>query len=976
MDIPQELAVLLPLTSRGSTTEDIASALGRFFSSLVSGFDRESAQLAIYVGVDAGDHFYAPEGAEFYATANAEVEVGADAVPSASEGLGILQRAFNEVVRPACSARLSVQVFNEEPGRVCAIWRHLAQRAHDDGSTLMVLFGDDVVIDTPGWLSRVLSGFDAVHARHPALPWGFGCVALHDVTHPGFPTFPVIHRTHMEIFEGEIFSDRFYNQDADPFLFEVYRRFSASVFAEGAELRNLVGGGVHEATTRYNKRHNNDWQFLEVPPAVERVRRWLRETGRALAFDTVVLDVAIATYRVDLQALAHLLSTWVPAHTDTRFVVVIDDPTKACAIAALRQWVAARGNPERYRVLVNNQNLGASPTRNRGILEAWGDWVLMLDDDVAPHPGFLQAYSDGIRAYPDAGALVGCTSLASADPTNAFAVATTLLRVTEFWEIARELERPAWGVTANIALRRIRGQLFRETLTAGEEIDYCLRLRKEHGLGVVAVPKAVADHPWWDDGARHLAQWAYGDGELMDHHPEHCYHDWPDTAELGLACAVVAATSLLCLGQPAVAAAAIVAAVVFAVVELLLLMVDFMPVLAALDHVDARLRARVVWQMFEILMRSNWGRLRGHMARRGVWAVEHLCRRFDWSCGSKSGFVGNMRRASQKRFATQVTVLAVVAGLEPLATGLVVAVAVLAMMVAVSLVGESVSPSPATPRSFVVLFEGKEGSSVVLDVLRRLRDVRVLGFEPLDSYRFTEIRHGGRSRDMPTDDLLRCIELVCDQAIDADAASSELEGIYSRYSTESVTRYPDGSVPPCPDVLDRGCSVGFKMRLRRKRNHAALFELWKRTGTVVFVMYREDTMRWALSKSRRGNTQFGLAAGTVTRDQLNKLTIDVAKLRGVIEQCNALLCEKDALVHDLRGRGVTAYPLRYELFLHDPEACVLQLLGQLGVDVERARADVHAAVGTPGYFQKVHSNRLLDVVANVDDLRGAFPCCF
>jgi hypothetical protein len=74
------------------------------------------------------------------------------------------------------------------------------------------------------------------------LPFGFGCVALVDIVAPGFPTFPIIHKTHMEIFSGQIIPNAFINQDGDPFLFNLYRPFNAARFAKNVLLENLKGG--------------------------------------------------------------------------------------------------------------------------------------------------------------------------------------------------------------------------------------------------------------------------------------------------------------------------------------------------------------------------------------------------------------------------------------------------------------------------------------------------------------------------------------------------------------------------------------------------------------------------------------------------------------------------------------------------------------------------------------------------------------
>lgn len=93
-----------------------------------------------------------------------------------------------------------------------------------------LLLGDDVEVHTSDWLGVIDRAYHEQHARlnssqKDAFPFGFGCLTFDDRACPRFPTFPVLHRTHLDIFP-DVFPDAFVNQDADPWLFEVYRRWS------------------------------------------------------------------------------------------------------------------------------------------------------------------------------------------------------------------------------------------------------------------------------------------------------------------------------------------------------------------------------------------------------------------------------------------------------------------------------------------------------------------------------------------------------------------------------------------------------------------------------------------------------------------------------------------------------------------------------------------------------------------------------
>ena len=76
------------------------------------------------------------------------------------------------------------------------------------------------------WLGRIERRFEHL-ARTRGLPFGAACVAFHDESFPGFPTFPVVHRWHLQHFDHRILPKQFINQSGDPYLFALYSRFGA-----------------------------------------------------------------------------------------------------------------------------------------------------------------------------------------------------------------------------------------------------------------------------------------------------------------------------------------------------------------------------------------------------------------------------------------------------------------------------------------------------------------------------------------------------------------------------------------------------------------------------------------------------------------------------------------------------------------------------------------------------------------------------
>lgn len=183
--------VLLPITSRGlSKPENCIANLQKFAKSLRdstksdrSNFFDKIYKLKVYIGIDQDDTFFHP--AEDNCAKRTLMEYGI--------------------------VDIETMIFDYPPGSICAIWRGLARKAYDQGCQYAVLFGDDVVLKTSGWMSRIDDAFHAL-AVEKHVPYGFGCVTFRDLSFPGFPTFPVISRVHLDIFKGDVIPSEFVNQ--------------------------------------------------------------------------------------------------------------------------------------------------------------------------------------------------------------------------------------------------------------------------------------------------------------------------------------------------------------------------------------------------------------------------------------------------------------------------------------------------------------------------------------------------------------------------------------------------------------------------------------------------------------------------------------------------------------------------------------------------------------------------------------------
>ncbi|KAI5982283.1 glycosyltransferase family 2 protein [Pisolithus marmoratus] len=511
-------AVLLPITSRGSEPQtQCLSTLSTFAESLQNTTWRDTHQLGglrfkikVYLAIDEDDTFLRK-------CDNAGVNV-AEAV--------LLSKNITDV---------AIEICNHPRGHVCAIWRQCAERAMKDGCDYYVLMGDDVVLEDEGWMRHVHAKFLEISKRQH-VPNGFGCVAFTDITFPGFPTFPIIHRTHMDIFSGRVVPDNFINQDGDPFLYQLYRRWNCSAMVP-LRISNVIGGA---RPARYDKQHADGWKFGPLDKATDAIKQWLLQHC-PVAQRLLTIDVVIPSYRVQLRYLDRILSLQPSSTCSVTFIIIVDDP-RASSICELEKKYGYRPD---VCIRVNTENLGASASRNRGMKESAADWIVFLDDDVHPDPSLLLEAEKVIRKYPKAAGFIACTHFPPAE--TIFETAVHLAGVTYFWDIAEKMAGESdmpWGVTANLIVRRIEdgvefGLQFPKT-GGGEDIDF-IRQKREYAIahgeeGFCAAPNVSATHPWWNDGKRSYWRfywWSKGDGQLIKMYPDLTYIDHaPNSAEL------------------------------------------------------------------------------------------------------------------------------------------------------------------------------------------------------------------------------------------------------------------------------------------------------------------------------------------------------------------------------------------------------------------------------------------------------------
>ena len=681
---PVRFGLLLPITSRGSTRSDLianVSALAQSFKATV--ITPAGLECAAAVGLPL-------DGFEF------QVHIGVDSHDKLLMQPDMQDELVRELLAHAGLSRchVSVHVFHYPPGSVVPIWTDLAQAAVCAGADYALLLGDDVVLLSPGWPNAVHQEFERI-AQATGLPHGFACVAAHDESFPGFPTFPVISKVHVEAFGGRAFPATFVNQDADPFIFALYSRFNAARICSSFILSNGVGGAQ---PARYHKVHNVSWKDVELPCAVATLEQHLAAQTHRLPFSHIGLpasmapagilpralsvDLIMPTYRTStaaVQRAVKLVQDCPVPQVDLHIIVVIDHDREDAAIAEFAKQMHGlelkHANDARIRIRWMPHNSGASAARNRGLAESHAEFVMFLDDDVVCPPDALAEVLSTLKDGRDhITGLIPTVQLPV--PQCSWQRGLDESGTTYFWSQAQKgFPALPWGITAALVVRRppdsagIRFDPSFPKTGGGEDIDYCLQVsRYWKSAGLSGVLRTLQDArvlpDYWSDSplkiASHIFGWAVGDGMLADRYPGHSYHAGPNLVELaGILCVGVACFggwSLVSTGFSVDSVTALMSTIgramqtlcAAAFVDMCLLFHTVLTTRRLLGQTWAQKAAAFLWCVV-FCHASEAGRLWGHWQRGSL--ATNVCKRFDWFAGDLPEAVQREQHTSTLRLA-------------------------------------------------------------------------------------------------------------------------------------------------------------------------------------------------------------------------------------------------------------------------------------------------------------------------------------
>jgi GT2 family glycosyltransferase len=201
------------------------------------------------------------------------------------------------------------------------------------------------------------------------------------------------------------------------------------------------------------------------------------------------------------QAMLASLEATVPAGVAYEIIFVDDGSTDGT-----RAWLASLSGP-RYRVLLNERNLGYAAANNRAAAVARGAFLALLNNDLVLQPGWLEPMLAAHDALGERAGLVGNVQL---DATTGLVDHTGLVvnltgkpvhdrRPPPRW---RQLLRPVHRVPAvtgacvllERALWEQLGGFDEGYLNGGEDIDLCFRARAIGRVNAVALRSVVRHH--------------------------------------------------------------------------------------------------------------------------------------------------------------------------------------------------------------------------------------------------------------------------------------------------------------------------------------------------------------------------------------------------------------------------------------------------------------------------------------------------
>lgn len=197
-----------------------------------------------------------------------------------------------------------------------------------------------------------------------------------------------------------------------------------------------------------------------------------------------MISVVIPLYNKERSIVTTLESVLAQTYTDYE-VIIVDDGSTDRSADIVREYISTLQIDDFKFQILTQQNSGVSAARNRGIMEAKGEYVAFLDADDLWTNDYLETVAVLIRDYPGAGLYsVRYKVINDTQLPNVMQVKT------DSHEIVRGYVSNPWNTKLRLFIgsvcvtkeRLLKTGLFDVRITHGEDYDLCWRLILDGGL--------------------------------------------------------------------------------------------------------------------------------------------------------------------------------------------------------------------------------------------------------------------------------------------------------------------------------------------------------------------------------------------------------------------------------------------------------------------------------------------------------------
>lgn len=197
-----------------------------------------------------------------------------------------------------------------------------------------------------------------------------------------------------------------------------------------------------------------------------------------------MISVIIPLYNKEKSIVATLQSIMAQTYTDYE-VIIVDDGSTDRSADIVREYVSTLQIDDFKFQIFTQDNAGVSASRNRGIMEANGEYVAFLDADDLWAKDYLETMVALIRDYPGAGLysvrykVINDTQLPNVMQVKTDSHENVRGYVSNPWNNKLRL---FIGSVCVCKERLLKTGLFDERITHGEDYDLCWRLILDGGL--------------------------------------------------------------------------------------------------------------------------------------------------------------------------------------------------------------------------------------------------------------------------------------------------------------------------------------------------------------------------------------------------------------------------------------------------------------------------------------------------------------